>query len=475
MLNTDDTYIPHAAERCVYEPGQVIDSRWRVDALLGEGTFGIVYKVKDIPDDGHEYALKLLKLWQVPSNERANLMRRFKREYDAGLIDSRHLVRSVTHGNVGGNGYIVMEYCGGGDLMKAVRSGAGIDLARVGRDILHGLADLHANGKVHRDLKPENVLLRNDGTAVLTDFGIAGDQNNRMTRRGINGVPKERFGTIIYMPPEQVNPRRGNATVLPTTDIFSFGVMMYRLLTGKLPFGEMHGEDDVASYVKCGAEGVWDRHALIDSNISPLWMQVMEGCLQPDFKRRLQTAADVLRLMPGNGRKAAHSVSPAPTLRTFDNKAEGKHGSLGLRVMQGEEPGRVYPIADGLVNYGHLFMGRRQDEVFNHIAITENESTFISRQHCTLETDRSDGGFHVIIRDGQSRLSCPIALSTGLPCHHCTAACPPARSLRKFFHPSLNGTFVNSTEVSSRGFYLQEGDIISIGDVKLRFEGSFIE
>lgn len=137
-----------------------------------------------------------------------------------------------------------------------------VDFAAVGRDVLYGLRDLHQRGKVHRDLKPENVLIREDGTAILTDFGISGDQNNRLTQRGIFGIPQQQFGTFPYMPPEQINPRRGNATVLPTTDIFSFGVLMYQLLTYELPFGECATEADLPAYVERGRKGMWNRTLL---------------------------------------------------------------------------------------------------------------------------------------------------------------------------------------------------------------------
>lgn len=112
-----------------------------------------------------------------------------------------------------------------------------MDWVKIAHQVLYGLRALHQCGKVHRDLKPENVLLNKSGTAVLTDFGISGDRNKRMTERNILGKPRQIFGTYAYMPPEQVKRNRGDATVLPTTDIFSFGVMMYQLLTGgNLPF-----------------------------------------------------------------------------------------------------------------------------------------------------------------------------------------------------------------------------------------------
>ncbi len=78
----------------------------------------------------------------------------------------------------------------------------------------------------------------------LTDFGIAGDRNKRMTERNIFGKPNQIFGTYAYMPPEQVNRIQGEATVLPTTDIFSFGVLAFQLLTGSFPFGGLSSHNE---------------------------------------------------------------------------------------------------------------------------------------------------------------------------------------------------------------------------------------
>ena len=122
-----------------------------------------------------------------------------------------------------------MEFCPGGDLNSLTQAETAL-ISKARYEVLLGLYDLHINGKVHRDLKPENVLFKKDGTAALTDFGISGDRNRRMTERNVFGKPNQIFGTYAYMPPEQVNRSRGMATVLPTTDIFSFGVVLYQLV-----------------------------------------------------------------------------------------------------------------------------------------------------------------------------------------------------------------------------------------------------
>ena len=159
---------------------------------MGEGAFGKVFRVRKFNND--IYALKLLKLWEVHPDIRKQLVDRFDMEFETGQIDSNYLVHSIAHGMVEGNPYIVMEYCPGGDLIGCMRR-KNVDWVKIAHQVLYGLRALHQCGKVHRDLKPENVLLNKNGTAVLTDFGISGDRNKRMTERNILGKPRQIFGT----------------------------------------------------------------------------------------------------------------------------------------------------------------------------------------------------------------------------------------------------------------------------------------
>ena len=291
---------------------------------------------------------------------------------------------------------------------------------------------LHRNGKVHRDLKPENVLLKEDGTAALTDFGICGDRNHRVTIIGNDGKPMQKFGTYAFMPPEQLNPDKGEATVLPTTDIFSFGVMLFLLLTGELPFGPLNTQNDLVLYINRGKKGEWNKNALRNS---PFY-NAINGCLIPNFRQRLQSVDDVIKLLP------AYCTDNFSHQQNRSNH----HNIQGylLRIMQGEEYGKTYDLTQMLQHMNFLTVGRLDRFVNNDIAIKEDNSTYISRQHSTIEKD-SDGSLK--IRDGQRDL----------------------RSCSRW-NRSTNGTFVNSAEASENGYYLKDGDIISIGDVKMRFE-----
>lgn len=427
--------MPQVAQRCSLTIGDNIDGQYSVTKVLGEGSFGKVYAVNDCY--GHRYALKLLKLWEVPPEIRDSLIARFDMEFETARIDCDYLVHSISHGFMEGNPYIVMEFCPGGDLLNRYFEG-NVDNTKVAKHVLMGLKALHHKGKVHRDLKPENVLIKSNGDFALTDFGISGDRNKRMTERNIVGKPKQIFGTYAYMPPEQLNPRK-DATVLPTTDIFSFGVMMFQLLTGELPFGPLESEKDLVPYLKHGKRGEWNHSLLNSTKQGKEWHELIKGCLIPDFHQRLQTADAVLQLVP-------HKQRVSVTEMKIDFQSRIVNGVL-LRVMQGEEHGKVYKLDDMLRgDCSILSMGRKDESVYNDIAITEENSSYISRKHCTLELDYEIGSW--IIRDGQWD-----------------------RNYTGGWRRSTNGTYVNSKEVNVNGMVFSPGDIISIGDTKLRAEG----
>ena len=426
-------------DRCSFSIGDRIDGKYLVKKHLGEGAYGSVFLVQD--NCGVECALKMLRFWEVHPDIREKLKQRFEMEYQTGLIDSPYLVQSLDRGWVSGNPYIIMEFCSNGDLTRPSNL---TDLALVSKQVLLGLKALHSNGKVHRDLKPENVLVKKDGTAALSDFGISGDRNKRLTERNIMGKPTQLMGTYGFMPPEQINPPSGEATVLPTTDIFSFGVMLYYLLTGALPFGELKTQDELVYYVKNMKNGQWNRSAIQNTP----YYNVISRSLEPDFKKRLQSVDDTLKLLPQSENDSSKGSVSNATVFVDKSSMPSNNTPKGylLRVMQGEEYGRTYDLMAYFYGGAHpsgirfVTIGRQDDGTSNTISIRETQSCYISRRHCTIEPD----GEYFLIKDGQR--------------------------VGNSWKRSTNGTYVNSSEVTERGFYLAEGDIITIGDVKMRFE-----
>lgn len=420
---------PSVPQRRDFERGDSILNEYTVQKTLGEGSFGRVYLVCDRL--GQQYAFKILRLWEVPPDIRQELNERFKREFKIGSIQCDNLVHAIESGicceSIGYNSYILMEYCPNGDLnMKLGQNNH--ETKNICRQILNGLRAMHKHGYVHRDLKPENVLFKSNGFAALTDFGVGGDAHHRMTLNWWK-KPEQIMGTYAYMSPEQQRLERGDATVKPTTDIFSFGVLAYQMVTGFLPFGPLNSHNDLVEYQRNSKKGMWERERLLQVAGGREWEPMIAGCLEPDRNKRLQTVDDVLSLLPTS---IAHRYIPS---------AMSIESSYQLQIVAGEERGRLYGLGP---ESKRVFLIGRDDN--NTIAVKSDNRGTVSRHHCTIETDEDAKRW--IVRDGQWMRD------------------------KQQWEPSRNGTYVNTVPVSSKGYRLYHGDIITIGDVSLRFEKS---
>lgn len=431
----DPNVIP---ERVELRAGDTVD-QYQVSKKLGFGSFGDVYKVTD-NDTRSTYALKVLKLWTTDKKTRENLNKRFKLEFETGQIESPHLVQSHNYGCTQGNPYIVMEYCSNGSLRDQIAQEMSLEtINKYATEILQGLRALHLNGKTHRDLKPDNVLFDDKMRAKLTDFGITGHANIKVKLTEVDwlGKPKDPMGTWLYMPFEQINPRNRKETILPTIDIFAFGVVCYEMFTGYYPFGALTQENldrDLARLIRRVSKGEWDHPSVHGVIIPNIWEEILGNCFTPDFKARFQNADAILNLM---------GARYTPVSKRLLNSNTG----IGLLVMQGEEYAKLYNLNDmfGIRKQGILKLGRLDPsgEYRNDVAIREDQSSYISRMHATIE--RTADGWH--IRDGQFG--------------HKDGASD--------WHESLNGTYVNGIQVFSyESKALHENDIITLGNTTLK-------
>lgn len=201
--------------------------RYEIIGELGRGAMGVVYKAKD-PTIGRTVALKTMRL-DVHGLDTAEMMRRFQNEARAaGVLSHPNIVTIYDAGERDGIFYIAMEFIEGTTLHELIAQQHILpteDVIRYSRQVCKGLDYAHSNGIVHRDVKPANIMITADGTVKIMDFGIA-KAGGSMTSTG------QVLGTPNYMSPEQVKGRPLDGR----SDLFSFGVILYEMLTGEKPF-----------------------------------------------------------------------------------------------------------------------------------------------------------------------------------------------------------------------------------------------
>ena len=268
------------------EPGAHIDS-YHIDAAVARSGMATIYRATDIRD-GRTVALKI----PHPDMEADPLFSdRFQRESAIGERLNHPNVMRVFGGEKRSRVYMVMEWCEGRPLRRILDESRNIDEGRIPYDralgiakgVLQALAYIHSNGVAHRDLKPENILVDDNDNIKLIDFGIAGDTaSRRLTYANFTTA----LGTPDYISPEQVKGKRGDGR----SDIYSMGVILYEMLTGKLPFS---GPTPLAAMNdRLLNHPVPPRVA--DPSISPQMQEILYRALERDPKNRYPRAEEFL-------------------------------------------------------------------------------------------------------------------------------------------------------------------------------------
>lgn len=207
--------------------GKRLDGRYEIHELIGVGGMANVYRCTDTLDD-REVAIKILKDEYLNNEE---FIRRFKNESKAiAMLSHQNIVKvyDVSFGDM--IQYIVMEYIDGITLKEYIDQQGIIewkDALHLTTQVLKALQHAHECGIVHRDIKPQNIMLLQDGSIKVTDFGIA-----RFSDKATRTMTEQAIGSVHYIAPEQA---KGDVTD-GKTDIYSVGVMLYEMLTGRLPF-----------------------------------------------------------------------------------------------------------------------------------------------------------------------------------------------------------------------------------------------
>ena len=295
------TRIPVAAP--LLEEGDVLGGRYEIESLLGEGGMGAVYKARDRELD-RPVALKLIRP-ELASNP--SILARFKQELLLSRqVTHRNVIRIFDLGDADGVKFITMEFVEGQDLRALIQEKkkfAPGEAVEIMRQVCQALEAAHSVGVIHRDLKPQNIMRDQSGRILVMDFGLARTmEGDGMTQVGAL------VGTMEYMSPEQALGKELNQR----SDLFTAGLILYELLTGKMPF---KAESALASLIKRTQERavpVSDHDEAIPGALSG----IVSKCLETDANLRYQSATEMLRdLEVWQGKRAAATLGFHATVK----------------------------------------------------------------------------------------------------------------------------------------------------------------
>ncbi len=294
---------------------KIFNGRYRLDRRLGDGGMAVVYAGTDVLLRRH-VAIKVLRE-QYAADE--DFVRRFYNEaQSAARLSHPNIVNTYDVGREDNTYYIVMELVDGTTLAEMIRSDnripepVAIDYAA---QMANGLAYAHRQGLLHRDIKPANILITHDDVVKLSDFGIARaltQQTLAVTQPGMV------MGSVYYISPEQAQ----GLELRETSDLYSVGVVLYQMLTGKLPYT---GESPVAVALKHVSEPP-PRIATAGVEVSPAIAAIVDRLLQKNPADRFQSASEVATaLREARERPMVASAAPASTARTPSAPSDPDH------------------------------------------------------------------------------------------------------------------------------------------------------
>ena len=268
-------------------------SRYKITGMLGEGGMGVVYRAED-SELGREGALKLLPAEMADNPKR---LERFRREAKAvAALNHPNIVTIHSIESVEATHFLTMELVGGESLDHIVPPG-GLPLAKVFEiaiPLADALSTAHERGIVHRDFKPGNVMVTAENRVKILDFGLAKlveDPDGETGDPALTAVPTELtaegmvMGTAPYMSPEQVEGRAMDHR----TDIFSFGIVLYEMATGRRPFAGDTSAALVSSILRDSPPTVTEINEMLPRHLA----RIIQHCLEKDPETRYQSAKDV--------------------------------------------------------------------------------------------------------------------------------------------------------------------------------------
>lgn len=262
--------------------GQMLDNRYEITELIGVGGMADVYKGKDIVDN-KIVAIKILKT-EFSDNE--EFLSRFRNESKAiSLLSHPNIVKIYDVGFSENLQYIIMEYIDGITLKEYIEKEKALnwkDAVHFMIQILRALQHAHENGIVHRDIKPQNIMMLDDGTIKVMDFGIA-----KFSRETGKTATDQAIGSVHYISPEQA---KGEATD-EKSDIYSVGVMLYEMLTGQKPFDS----DNSVSIAVMNINDIPKRPRAVNPNVPAGLEEIILKAMEKNPLDRYQSASEMIK------------------------------------------------------------------------------------------------------------------------------------------------------------------------------------
>jgi serine/threonine protein kinase/beta-lactam-binding protein with PASTA domain len=321
---------------------RTLNDRYELQSKIGDGGMAAVYKALDLKLN-RVVAIKILRDSYAADPQ---FLARFKREAEqAASLNHPNIVRVFDVGDEGDVHYIVMEYVEGFSLKDIIIAEAPLAITRAlefGAQISDGIGYAHSTGLIHRDIKPQNILIDMAGRVKVTDFGIAKSATaSTLTEAGIT------LGTVHYFSPEQAK----GLPVMPQSDIYSIGVVLFEMLTGRIPFDS---DNPVALALK-HIEEMPPPLRRYNPGIPPVVEQIVLKALAKDPNQRFATSAQLskaLRNLEAQSEQGTMAVRPVPpavnptnyTGQVNRRSAVPPPGSYNYRDAHVQDPTSVNPV-----------------------------------------------------------------------------------------------------------------------------------